>query len=79
MDSDRVLRAVLASRMGFVRATECAASIGLFHNSILVFVAIFVYLAATSEAHSVALRAVSRGVPRDDDALPHATAGGSAR
>ncbi|WP_262269432.1 site-2 protease family protein [Microvirga yunnanensis] len=74
MDGGRVLRAALASRIGFVRATERAASIGqltafvfgfigLFHNPILVFVAIFVYLAAASEAHSVALRAVSRGVP----------------
>jgi stage IV sporulation protein FB len=74
MDGGRVLRAALASRIGFVRATERAASIGqftafvlgfigLFHNPILVFVAVFVYLAAASEAHSVALRAVSRGVP----------------
>jgi stage IV sporulation protein FB len=74
MDGGRVLRAALANRIGFVRATERAASIGqltafvlgfigLFHNPILVFVAIFVYLAAASEAHSVALRAVSRGVP----------------
>jgi stage IV sporulation protein FB len=29
----------------------------------LIFIAIFVYLAASSEAHSVALRAMSRGVP----------------
>lgn len=74
MDGGRVLRAAFASRMGFVRATERAASIGqfiafilgfigLFHNPILVFIAVFVYLAASSEAHSVALRAVSRGVP----------------
>ncbi|MBZ9894591.1 MULTISPECIES: site-2 protease family protein [unclassified Mesorhizobium] len=74
MDGGRVLRAALASRMGYVRATERAAAIGqftafvlgfigLFHNPILVFIAVFVYLAAASEAHSVALRAVSRGVP----------------
>ena len=74
MDGGGVLRAVLASRIGFVRATERAASIGqftafvlgfigLFYNPILVFIAIFVYLAASSEAHSVALRAVPRGVP----------------
>jgi stage IV sporulation protein FB len=74
MDGGRVLRAALASRIGFVRATERAALIGqlaafvfgfvgLFYNSILVSVAIFVYLAAASEAHSIALRAVSQGVP----------------
>ena len=74
MDGGRVLRAALASRIGYVRATEIAASIGQFvafalgfiglmYNPILIFIAIFVYLAASSEAHMVALRAVSRGVP----------------
>jgi Zn-dependent protease/CBS domain-containing protein len=59
---------------GYVRATEIAASIGqwvafalgfigLFYNPLLIFIAIFVYLAAASEAHMVGLRAVSRGVP----------------
>jgi stage IV sporulation protein FB len=74
MDGGRVLRAVLAHRLGFLRATEIAAAIGqwvafalgffgLLYNPILIFIAIFVYLAAASEAHSVALRAMSRGVP----------------
>jgi Zn-dependent protease/CBS domain-containing protein len=74
MDGGRVLRALLATRLGYVRATEVAAVIGQFvafalgfigllSNPILIFIAIFVYLAATSEAHMVALRAASRGVP----------------
>ncbi|MGE0562974.1 MAG: site-2 protease family protein [Pseudolabrys sp.] len=74
MDGGRILRAALATRLGFVRATEIAAWIGqavafalgflgLLYNPILIFIAIFVYLAASSEAHMVALRAVSRGVP----------------
>lgn len=74
MDGGRVLRALLASRLGYVRATGIAASIGQFvafalgfigllYNPILIFIAIFVYLAASSESHMVALRAVSRGVP----------------
>ena len=74
MDGGRILRAALSARLGFVRATEIAATIGqgaafllgfigLFYNPILIFIAIFVYLAASSEAHMVALRAVSRGVP----------------
>src|SRR5436305_9957299 len=74
MDGGRVLRALLAARLGFVRATEIAAHVGqglafalgfagLFYNPLLIFIAIFVYLAASGEAHSVALRSMSRGVP----------------
>jgi len=74
MDGGRVLRALLATRMGYVRATEVAAVIGqgfafalgfigLFSNFMLLFIAIFVYLAASSEAHFVAMRSMSRGVP----------------
>jgi stage IV sporulation protein FB len=74
MDGGRVLRALLSTRMGHVRATEIAAVIGqgvafalgfigLLYNPLLIFIAIFVYLAASSEAHLVAIRAMSRGVP----------------
>jgi len=74
MDGGRVLRALLAIRLGHVRATEVAAAIGqacafvlgflgLFFNPILIFIAIFVYLAAASEAQLVAVRSMSRDVP----------------
>jgi len=74
MDGGRVLRALLASKFGYVHATEIAATIGqwvafalgflgLFGNPLLIFIAVFVYLAAASEAHLVAIRAMSRGVP----------------
>ena len=74
MDGGRVLRALLASKLGYVHATEIAATIGqwvafalgflgLFGNPLLIFIAVFVYLAAASEAHLVAIRAMSRGVP----------------
>jgi Zn-dependent protease/CBS domain-containing protein len=74
MDGGRVLRALLSIRLGFVRATDVAATIGqwvafglgflgLFYNPMLIFIAIFVYLAAASEARLVSLRAMSRGVP----------------
>lgn len=74
MDGGRVLRALLASKLGYVHATEIAARVGqgvafalgflgLFGNPLLIFIAIFVYLAAASEAHLVAIRAMSRGVP----------------
>jgi Zn-dependent protease/CBS domain-containing protein len=74
MDGGRVLRALLASRLGYVHATEVAAMIGqaiafalgfigLFFNPLLIFVAVFVYLAAAAEAHVVAIRAMAHGVP----------------
>ncbi len=74
MDGGRVLRALLAYRLGFARATQVAAAIGqavafalgflgLFGNPLLIFIAIFVYLAAASEAHLVAMRAVAHDVP----------------
>jgi Zn-dependent protease/CBS domain-containing protein len=74
MDGGRVLRALLAIKLGHLRATEIAAMIGqwcafalgfigLFFNPLLIFIAIFVYLAAASEAQVVQLRAISRGVP----------------
>ncbi len=74
MDGGRILRALLATRLGFVRATEIAAFVGqgfafvlgfvgLFSSPMLIFIAVFVYLAASSEAHMVAMRQMSRGVP----------------
>ncbi len=82
MDGGRVLRAALASKFGYVRATEISASIGQFvafalgfigllYNPLLIFIAIFVYLAASSEAHMVALRAASRGVPVSHAMMTH--------
>lgn len=82
MDGGRVLRALLAARFGYVRATGIAATIGQFvafalgfiglmYNPMLIFIAIFVYLAASSEAHMVALRAVSRGVPVSHAMMTH--------
>jgi Zn-dependent protease/CBS domain-containing protein len=74
MDGGRVLRALLARKYGFVRATEIAANIGqwcafafgfigLFYNPMLTFIAIFIYLAAASEGRLAQLRGMSRGVP----------------
>jgi Zn-dependent protease/CBS domain-containing protein len=75
MDGGRVLRALLSIKLGFVRATQMAATIGqwvafalgfvglVYANAILIFIAVFVYLAAASEAHLVSVRAMSRGIP----------------
>jgi len=77
MDGGRVLRALLAFRMGRRRATELAARIGqglafffgfwglMSGNVLLVFIAIFVYLAATSEAGDVSMREAARSVKVD--------------
>ncbi len=72
MDGGRVLRALLAMRMGFVRATRVAASIGqmfaiflgfvgLLGNPLLILIAIFVYFAATAESQYVEMRSLARG------------------
>lgn len=73
MDGGRVLRAALAYRLGYSRGTEIAASVGqvvafglgllgLMGNPLLIFIAIFVYLGAASEAHAVQMRQASRGM-----------------
>ncbi len=77
MDGGRVLRALLAFRLGRRRATEVAARIGqglafvfgfwglMSANVLLVFIAIFVYLAAAGEAGDVGMREAARRVPVD--------------
>lgn len=79
MDGGRVLRALLAFRMDRAKSTRIAATIGqaiafafgflgLFGNPMLLFIALFVFLAARHEAFSVELGEATRDV-----ALRHAT------
>jgi Zn-dependent protease/CBS domain-containing protein len=74
MDGGRVLRAFLAMRMDYGRATQVAAVtgqamafvfgfVGLFHNPLLVFVAFFIYMGAAQEAATVQSELAFRGVP----------------
>jgi stage IV sporulation protein FB len=78
MDGGRVLRAFLAHRMGYARGTQVAATIGqalafgfgllglLVGNPLLLFIALFVYLAASAESHAAQMRQVARGVIATD-------------
>jgi stage IV sporulation protein FB len=66
MDGGRALKAILSFWLDKVRATQIAAGIGqaaafglgflgLFGNPLLIFIALFVFLAARHEAYAVAL------------------------
>jgi len=74
MDGGRVLRALLATRLNYARATQIAATvgqgcafifgfIGLFGNPMLIFIALFIYIGASQEAAVAQMRDVSRNMP----------------
>ena len=74
MDGGRVLRPLLAMRLEYTNATQIAATIGqgiaflfgfigLFSNPFLVFIALFVWIGAQSEARMVSLKSALNGIP----------------
>jgi len=74
MDGGRALRALLAERMDYVRATRIAASlgqgmallfgvVGFWVNPFLVFIAILVWIGASEESSAVQTRVLLAGVP----------------
>ena len=75
MDGGRVLRALLATRMSYARATQVAATVGqgfafifgflglLGPNPFLLFIALFVYIGASQEAALAQMKDVSRRFP----------------
>jgi len=71
MDGGRVLRAVLAMRMNYARATQLAAGvgqgiafiffiIGLWWNPMLLLIAVFIYFGANSEAALAQMKNISK-------------------
>lgn len=74
MDGGRVLRALLAMRLEYTRATQIAATIGqglallfgfigLFSNPSLLFIAFFVWIGAGQEASMVQMKSALGGIP----------------
>lgn len=74
MDGGRVLRALLAMRMEYGRATQIAASVGqgfalllglfgLFNNPLLLFTALFVWIGAQQESSMAQVKSALAGIP----------------
>lgn len=74
MDGGRVLRALLAMRIPYVRATDIAAQIGqgmawvfgfigLFFNPLLILIALFIWIGAAHEARFVQTTSILSGLP----------------
>ncbi len=74
MDGGRILRAVLAMRMNYTRATQIAANLGqaiafmfaffgFFYNPFLIFIALFVWIGAAQEARMTEITEAFEGIP----------------
>jgi Zn-dependent protease/predicted transcriptional regulator len=82
MDGGRALRALLATRMEYTRATQSAAAIGqgmavlfgflgLQSNPMLIFIALFVWIGAGQEASTAQMKSALAGIPLRRAMLTH--------
>jgi len=82
MDGGRIVRALLATRLDYTRATQMAATlgqamalvfgfVGFFSNPFLIFIAFFVWIGAAQEASMVQMRSSLAGIPVDRAMLTH--------
>ena len=74
MDGGRVLRALLATRLPYAKATQYAATLGqgiavlfgifgLFFNPLLLFIALFVWIGAAQETKLTQMKSAFSGIP----------------
>ena len=74
MDGGRVLRALLATRLPYPKATQYAATlgqgiavlfgiVGLFYNPLLLFIAFFVWIGAAQETRLTQMKSAFSGIP----------------
>ena len=74
MDGGRVLRALLAMRLPYPKATQYAATlgqgiavlfaiVGLFYNPLLLFIAFFVWIGAAQETKLTQMKSAFSGIP----------------
>lgn len=80
MDGGRILRALLASRLPYPKATQYAATlgqgiavlfgfVGLFFNPLLLFIAFFVWIGAAQETKLTQMKSAFSGIPVTDAML----------
>ncbi len=82
MDGGRVLRALLATRLPYAKATEIAATVGqamafvfgflgFLYSPMLILIAIFIWMGASQEAAFANMRDVASGLPVESAMIRH--------